>query len=130
MGLGKIRNDSHAQYCKARQLNYLVQSEDFGLAYEQATQQRREFLFCCVLEKDLPRVRYFIREELAKLTPFHQMSIIRLRDMAKRFRVPEYHRLRKDELVREIQNEVDRVKKDTSGVPDQPKEERATVNSR
>jgi len=126
MSLKSLRTDLHAQHCAARKLNYLVQSEDFGLAFETADSGTRYHVYKLVDNKAISLLREFIKDELAKLTPFHQMSMVRLRSMGQRLRVKDYNQLRKQELVKEIQDAINRIKESARGVRDQSEEAGAT----
>ena len=129
MSLGRIRTNLHAQYCKARQFHYLVESEDFGLVFESATPNKQKYVRTLVRLGDMTNIKKFIREELLKLTPFHQMSIRQLRQMGQRLRVRGYNTLHKGTLVQEIQHAVERVKESSQRIPYQPQQTGTTQDS-
>ena len=109
--LEDARSDLHAQHCQARNLHYLVQTQDLEVVYRNATPERKALVLTLISDGEIKAVRRFIKKELLELTPFHRIGIIRLRQMAKRLRIVNYHTLRKQTLVEEITNEVERIKK-------------------
>jgi len=122
MELVKIRHNLHSKYCRARQLHYLVASEDFGLIFEQADPELKQNILTHVTAGNIRILRKFIKEELVKLTPFHKLSMAKLREMARRLLVVDYHRLRKALLVEEISCAINRIKESPTSIVNQSAE--------
>jgi len=108
--LEAARTDLHARHCKARNLHYLVHSNDLEVAYLGATSERKLVLLQLITIGDLTSIRRFIKKELLELTPFHRMSVSQLRTIGKRLRVENWYDLRKNTLVERIRDEVKRIK--------------------
>ncbi len=129
MNLARIRSDAHTRYCNARKVEYLIQSDDFELAYTAADPDQRDQLIRCVGMDYLGGIKVCIQEVLIGLTPFHRMGIRRLRSIGKQMRVKNYFAMNKQTLVQEIQDEVDRIKKSSERVTNQSETSRPNEDS-
>lgn len=122
MSLRVLRISSQTQLCHARNLARLIHSDEFEIAYNTASPERKLYARELVRDKNKTGVRDFIKEEVSTLTPFHNMNMKRLRKMGQRLGVRDYNSLNKLTLVEEIQNEIDRIKESVERVALQSEE--------
>ncbi len=114
--LKEAQNNLHAQYCRARNLHYVIQSNDLEIAYIHATPEKRLIVLKLITTGDLSAIRRFIKKELLELTPFHRMRVTQLRKIGKRLHIENYHIIRKQILVERINDEVKRIKANSKRV--------------
>jgi len=120
MSLRVLRTNSQTQLCHARNLDRLIRSDEFEIAYNAATPARKVYVRDLIDRGQKAGVRDFIREEVSTLTPFHSMNMKRLRKMGQRLGVRDYNKLNKLTLVEEIQHEIDRIKESAERIALQP----------
>ena len=120
MSLRTLRDSSQTQLCLIRNLKRVIHSDEFGIAYVNATPARQEFVTDLVERGLKDEVRDFIREELLRLTPFHRMNMKRLRGIGQKLSIERYHTKNKATLVEDIQDEVDRLKENAERISFQP----------
>lgn len=128
MSLKELRISSQAQLCHARNLDRLIRSDEFEIAYTAASPIRRVYVRNLIDRGQKGSVRNFVREEMLILTPFHRMSVKRLRKMGQRLGVRDYNSLNKQTLVEEIQIEIDRIKENVERIALQPEEQGTPLN--
>jgi len=105
-----IRNSSHVQFQDERNFNNLVQSDDFEVAYNAASEGQYKRIIEIIETRNKKTLKDLIDFILDKLTPFDQMGIRRLREIGRNLRIKGYARKSKYELVEEIRNVVHQLK--------------------
>lgn len=120
MSLRVLRTNSQTQLCHARNLDRLIRSDEFEIAYNTASSARKIYVHSLIECGQKAGVRDFIKEEVSTLTPFHSMNMKRLRKMGQRLGVGSYNSLNKLTLVEEIQNAIDRIKESAERIALQP----------
>ncbi|MEA1999820.1 MAG: hypothetical protein U9N61_10945 [Euryarchaeota archaeon] len=113
MRLKTIRGSFHAQFLKHRQVSYIINSDDFAIAYFNATELEQTEIGQAVQRADKETLINFIKTQLLKLTPFHQMALRQLREIGRNTQIPDYWKKDKATLIKEIEDVVTRLK--TSG---------------
>ena len=111
MGLEAIQADLHAQFPNVRNTNRLIQSDDFAIAYNNASPKERRLITKAAHRIDKVTINKFIKKQLLSLTPFYSMGIKQLREIGKNIRLDEYWCKDKITLIEEIENVVARLKK-------------------
>ena len=104
MSLKTIRDRFHSLLLHIRSTNRVIQSSDFAIAYDNATEEERARLESALDINDRDAIKNFIKAQLATMTPFHEMKVKQLREIGRNVRLPEYWLLGKQELIREIEN--------------------------
>jgi len=108
--LRTLKRSFHAKFSKTLAIKRLVNSDNFELAYTNADEPTKK-LFCeSVKREDRTTIRSLIKRELSKLTPFHEMNMGKLRAIGRNLKIPDYKRLNKSFLIREIEHVVERLK--------------------
>jgi len=100
----------------------VIHSDEFEIAYTNATPERREYVTDLIERGLKDKVRDFIREEVLRLTPFHSMNMKRLRGIGQRLGIERYNTKNKATLVEDIQDEIDRIKEDSERIAFQPEQ--------
>lgn len=110
MSLKTIRDSFHAQLLNYRNTGRLIESDDFAIAYGNATATEKGEIRNAVKRVDKPAIRKFIKDQLLKLTPFYQMTLKQLREIGRNTRIPDYWKKDKATLIEEIEDVVARLK--------------------
>lgn len=111
MRLKAIRDSFHSQALKSRQLDRIISSDDFTIAYSNATDNEKKVVEQAIFRLDKTYVIEFVKKQLMHLTPFHQMGLKMLRDIGRNLSIPKYWEKDKISLIKEIENVVARIKK-------------------
>lgn len=111
MKLKTIRDSFHAEVLNYRKVLYVLESDDFAIAYSNATSREQREVQQVIDRADKRALVKFVKAQLLKLTPFHQMSVKQLREIGRNVRVPDYWKKDKITLIEEIENVVSRLKK-------------------
>ena len=110
MSLKAIRDSFHTRFLNCRNVNNLLRTDDFELAYNKATLAERQDIEKAIDRGDKEAIKAFIDEGLLRMTPFHQMSVRKLRLIGKNLRITNYWTLDKIKLIEEIRDVVKRLK--------------------
>ena len=110
MRLKTIRSSFHARVLNFRNVNNILQSDDFAIAYGNATSQEQHEVEQAIDRADKAAIVKFVKAKLLKLTPFHQMSVRQLREIGRNVRLPNYWEKDKTTLIEEIEDVVKRLK--------------------
>ena len=97
MSLPSLRLTIHNGYLAARQIDRLVESQEFADAYEVATTVESLELAIILACRDVNGLRTWMSARL--VTALEDLPYIVVRDMAKAKRIPLYSRMSKDELI-------------------------------
>lgn len=111
MSLKTIRDSFHTQLLNYRNTHRLITSDDFAIAYENATATEKREIENTVKRVDKLTVRKFIKYQLSKSTPFHRMGLKKLREIGRNIQIPEYWEKDKITLIEEIEDVVQRFEK-------------------
>lgn len=111
MRLKTIRDSFHAKFLNHRSVLYVLDSEDFAIAYKHATTQEQKEIEAAIERADKETLVKFIKEKLLQLTPFHQMTLRQLREIGRNVKIEDYWKKDKGTLLKEIENVVTRLKK-------------------
>jgi hypothetical protein len=122
MNIGQVREDLRANYLALRNLYRAIEGEDFSMAFEHASPLERERVLKAISIRDKYTLALFIKKQLAKLTPFHRMSVPTLRGIAKGNGLSNYSNWSKVKLIKEIENVVAKLKANSEKVLCQPQE--------
>lgn len=110
MSLRAIRDSFHSQFLNCRNVNNLIHSDDFELAYQRATSKARNEIKKAIDRQDKVVIKNFISEQLANITPFHELTLRNLRIIGQNIGIKEYWKKDKLTLLEEIENVVQRLK--------------------
>ena len=110
MSLKAIRDSFHTRFLNCRNVNNLLQTDDFELAYSKASKDERLDIEKAIGRSDKEAIKAFIDRGLLRMTPFHQMSVRKLRLIGKNLRIPNYWIKDKIILIEEIRDVVKRLK--------------------
>lgn len=102
MGLDQIRNAARASTLRARAIERIVCSDEFGEAY-QKSQKGLDLIIKLGKPDDL---RQWIREQLCN--GIEDLPYGKLRELASANQIPRYSRMNKDELLRALYASMDR----------------------
>lgn len=110
MSLKTIRDSSRSRFLKARSINRAIQSDNFTIAYGNASADEKEIFIKAIERLDKDSIRELIKKQLQTLTPFHQMGVKQLREIGRNIRLSEYWKMGKMTLIQEIEDAVSRLK--------------------
>jgi len=110
MSLKAIRDSFHTRFLNCRNVNNLLRTDDFELAYNIATKEERKYITEAIDRGDKDALKAFIDEGLSRMTPFHQMTVRRLRLIGRNLRIKDYWKKDKIILLEEIKDVVKRLK--------------------
>lgn len=122
MRLKAIRSSFHARVLNFRNVNNILHSDDFAIAYGNATRQERHEIERAIDRADKATIVHFVKKKLLTLTPFHQMSVRQLREIGRNVRLPKYWEKDKTTLIEEIEDVVKRLKEGSERVSVQPEQ--------
>jgi len=109
-----IRDDFHAQFLEVRQCKYLIDHEDFEIAWQEASEESKKLLLADIKKgnyKNLKNIlRDFMSEQINNLTPFEKLSIRKIHHICNFLSIPYYKNKTKSELIKEIKNVTERLK--------------------
>lgn len=122
MSLETLRNSFHAQALGFRNIDTILQSDNFAIAYGVVSKEDQEFIESLIygdafdVNRDIiPNkkvIKQFINRQLKSLTPFHRMGIRKLREIGCNLSINDCFILNKATLIEEIENVAARLKKD------------------
>ncbi len=116
MSLKTIRDSFHTQLLNYRNTHRLIVSDDFTIAYENASVTEKGEIERAVKRVDKLTVRRFIKCQLLKSTPFHRMTIKQLREIGRNIQISEYWEKDKITLIKEIEHAVKESEKNSKRV--------------
>lgn len=111
--LQMVREIIHNHFLNVRNCNNLVQSDDFEIACNLSNTEDMDEILLALGEMNKSRIRQFIENKLGVGTPFEQMGIRKLRDIAKHLKIKQYQYLNKMTLIEEIKNVASRLKENS-----------------
>lgn len=117
MSLKILRDDFHAQVLHLRKLDYIVQSDDFEIAYMKATNEERKAVHRAIMAGDQNALKQFLDKQSQKTDDFEKIGIRKLRMMGQHLRIDGYQYLNKISLIEEIKNAIQRAKEGIKRVP-------------
>jgi len=102
-----FRKEYHEEYLKVRSCNYIVQSDEFEELFKiLSLDEQREFIrILYTFNKDKIKKYIHLKRDL----PYKDMPIRRLRQYGKNLKIENYHKLPKSELVKDIENVIERL---------------------
>jgi len=111
--LKTIRDLFHGQFLHIRNCNNLLQSDNFEIAYSLASSEERDEIFIAIAESNKDKLKSFIIDKISEGTPFEQLNMRKLREIAQHWKICKYNVLNKLSLVEEIKNVAKRLKDDS-----------------
>ena len=109
MNLESIRAD-YLNLCRLiRNINNIIQNDNFEIAFNSSSPTERETLLQAISEDDIDSLKQTIRNKLEG-TDYERIGIRRLREIGKELKITNYHLLNKMTLIEEIR-EVIKVRK-------------------
>lgn len=108
-----VREVFHAQFLHVRNINNLLHSDDFEIAFNLANDNQKQKILITLVELDKDSIKNFIEEQIAESTPFEQLNIRRLREIGKYMKIKDYHVLNKMTLIDEVKRAVQRIKENS-----------------
>lgn len=120
--LETIRESFQTRYRIVRCCQYLVHSDNFEIAFRNATEEEKRELFLAIDRNDKHFIRKFIDVQITKLTPFDKLGIKKLREIGQNLSIPNWWDLSKIELIEEIKNVIQRLKETSKRIGIQSKE--------
>lgn len=105
MGLDKLRDTARKTYLRARAVDRLVHSAEFGEAYTRSSSFQRDLMTGHV---DFSRIGY-LRNMVDGLnhTVLEDKTYAEIRDLAQKLAIPHYSRMSKDDLIRAVSRAYD-----------------------
>jgi hypothetical protein len=110
MKLKTIRDSFHARLLALRNVSYILNSDDFAIAYENAPDLEKKEILAAIERVDKKFLQKAVNTQLLKLTPFHRMTLRQLREVGRNTRIPEYWSKNKLTLISEIEDVVAKLK--------------------
>lgn len=110
MSLETIRETVHARLLNMRNVHHTVMSDDFEIIFRILNIREKRELNRLIELNDKKGIQNFIKQRLLKLTPFHNMSHTKLREIARHNSIPDYWLKKKTTLIREIEDVIKRLK--------------------
>lgn len=117
-----IKSNFHAQYLRIRNINNLLQSDNFIIAYNASDKKEKDALSRAIERQDKNFIKFFIGQKLLEAEPFEQLPMKKLREIGQYLSIDKYHYLNKLSLVEEINNVIQRIKSHSNGKRIQSKE--------
>jgi hypothetical protein len=111
MSLESVRERCTEVTRNARNVKRLVDSDNFTIAYNDATKYMKDRVESAIRYHDKDYLRDFITNSLRKMTPFHSMGVRSLRKIAKNLSITGYWSMDKETLIKEIADVITRLKK-------------------
>lgn len=111
--LKELREAVHYSFLNIRNTEYIVYTDDFELTYKDAPKEYRDSIDVAIKQGNNNYLKKLIKERLLELTPFNKMTLRQLRVIAKHNSVLNYGILSKVNLIKEIENVVKRLKKNS-----------------
>jgi hypothetical protein len=108
----EIKNVKH-RYSVWASVYYHITSYEFKIIYEKANPEDRIQLLNCIHEGKIGFLKDYIKKHKENLQAFDKMSLRKLRDIAKHLRINDWYTMNKGELIKEVRNEVERIKADS-----------------
>ena len=105
-----VRELFHAQVLHVRNINNIINSDNFEVAFNLSSDKEKHNVLKIISELDKDGIKNFIDSRLSNGTPFDQLNIRKLRDIGKHMRISNYHVLNKMSLIEEIKNVTERLK--------------------
>ena len=120
MNLTTLRQRIELVYKKWRSLHYYVESDVFKFLYDKASEQEKKELANYILNGDKEYIKKFVRKRKDDLDEFQKLGIRKLREICKHLGIKNTSRMNKASLIREIEDEVHRIKEDTDKFISEP----------
>lgn len=111
MDLKTIRNSFHQQSLNHRNVDILINSDNFSIAFNNATKQEKKEISKAVERSDKKFLQNFTIKKLQVMTPFHRLGMRALREIGRNISLPNYTTLSKSSLIEGIQDVAERLKK-------------------
>lgn len=115
MSLERIRKNSHTLFLKIRNCNYLIQSDNFEIAYKKSTLKEQREIEKYILLQNKGKIREFIVDKVDG--DFERMGIRKLQSIAKFLRMKNFYTLNKATLIEGIRDEIHAIKTNRKPVP-------------
>jgi NADH pyrophosphatase NudC (nudix superfamily) len=115
MSLDKIRKNSHTLFLKVRNCNYLIQSDNFEIAYKKSNVKEQKEIEKYIQSQNKEKIKEFIVNRIEG--DFEEMGIRKLRSIAKFLRMKNFQILNKASLIEDIRSEIYAIKTNCKPVP-------------
>lgn len=106
--LSELREKFHNECLHIRNCLYLVNTDDFELAFRNATEEERN-----AITFDIEVIKDFIDKQLISGDAFENMSITKLRNIGKYWQIDNWWTKSKITLIEDIKNVAERIKENS-----------------
>ena len=110
MNLETIRHSFHLQFLNHRNVDALINTDNFSIAFKCATGKEQETVTLYIEKADKKFLQSFVAQKLQTLTPFHRLGVRALREIAKNVGIKNRRLLSKSTLIEEIEDVAKRLK--------------------
>jgi hypothetical protein len=116
----KIIEQVHDKLLLVRNIYYLINTDTFAFVWVNCTVKEQQELERLAYDLKKDSLKKFIKNKLLNLTPFAQLSTNKLRICAQRLHVKNYQSKGKVELIKDIEDAVQRIKENLERITYQP----------
>ena len=120
--LKDLRKISHGQLLETRQVDFIIQSDEFEVAWANSSPDERIKLRGYITERNKIALKNYVTTKIYSLSPFHQMRVRELRKICRNLNIRNFATLTKNQLIKEIEHEIDRRKKSCTRSSSGPEE--------
>jgi len=114
VSMKQLREEFHAQFLHIRNCNYLIQSDNFEIAYKNSTIEEQKQIEKDVCLRNKLRIKKFIFQKVEG--DFEEMGIRKLREIGKFLKIEKYYFWNKATLIEEIRNEIQSIKTNSKSI--------------
>lgn len=100
-GLQFLQEEIHNRLLRLRRLDFLISSRVFALIFESSNDDSRKEVIDLIREEDVEKLKKWMRN--SSTLDLGELKFGTLRDLARKLHVPYYSKLRKHELIKEVE---------------------------
>jgi hypothetical protein len=112
--LKNLREKYHEIYLLHRNIDNLIHNDNFEIVWKDCSEEELIWLEHMISRNNLSGLKTFTTEKLlSQSVAFKKMSIRKLRNIGQYLKIENYQYITKLTLIEEIENEIERIKKDS-----------------
>ena len=115
-----LRSNFHAQFLNVRQCKYLLDHDDFEIAWLASNEEEQAILLKAIENKDgrllKNTIKKFMEDKTNSMTPYEKLSLRKLQRIGNFLGIKYYKKKTKKELIEEIKDVTERLKKSSERV--------------
>lgn len=109
----QVKGILHEKLLLTRSIHYTITTDTFQFIWENCSDFERKELSNLVLELKKDSLKSFLNSKIVNLTPFVELSVSKLRRCAQKLHIPNYQSKGKLDLIKDIEDAVQRLKENT-----------------